>query len=457
MKNKKVGIVSFIITIIFILTVCNLIFAISTAYRTNSKNAPEVYSTISRKLSDLSSRIPVEDKSFIPNFINIVASQENISAFKIEYNGIKLYEFPAVPANEASPLIKNYTSKIESPDGTLTLGVSFYLVSPEVIFNHARIAFFIILIGTLTIAIMLLYLYLCDKDTEPSDIEDDEFYQLQTEQSVDNPSEKTAVSADEEPKTSEQSVSASIQNQTQPVIELEQTEQKGQNVVPAQSVSAAPTSIETELPQKEPVTPESVTNEPAISEPLTSTPAEPMVEKQNEIEEVALQTASNTNTAESSLYETSLSSKLNEELINSSSDAKDLALYIIRVPNTPFTSDLKETIHALLVKQFEEEDKIFNFYSDGFAVIQEVENLDFALSQAETFHNSLVEKLNEKGINQIPVIGISSKSLRLLSADRLITEAEQAERHAESDLDSPIVAFRVNPDKYRKFMAETSD
>ena len=158
MKNKKVGIVSFIVTVIFILTVCNLIFNIVKEYKNNSIAAPEKWSEISTKVLNLSEQIPLQNQSFLPNFINIFAGSENIASFSLENNGIKIYEFPPVPANETSPLLKTFTSKIETPSSNLTLKVSFYLISPEIIFNHARTAFFIILIGTLTIAILLLYL-----------------------------------------------------------------------------------------------------------------------------------------------------------------------------------------------------------------------------------------------------------------------------------------------------------
>ena len=40
----------------------------------------------------------------------------------------------------------------------------------------------------------------------------------------------------------------------------------------------------------------------------------------------------------------------------------------------------------------------------------------------------------------------------LISGERLITEAEQAQKHAEEDATSPVIAFRVNPEKYRNFI-----
>ena len=55
----------------------------------------------------------------------------------------------------------------------------------------------------------------------------------------------------------------------------------------------------------------------------------------------------------------------------------------------------------------------------------------------------------------LAAIGISTKSLRLLPGSRLLTEAAQALEKALCEKDMPIVAFRVNPDKYRRFVAES--
>ena len=49
-------------------------------------------------------------------------------------------------------------------------------------------------------------------------------------------------------------------------------------------------------------------------------------------------------------------------------------------------------------------------------------------------------------------IGISSVSSRIVSAERLITEAEQAVFHALEDKSTPVVAFRVNAQKYREYI-----
>lgn len=464
MKNKKVGIVSFIVTVIFILTVCNLIFNIVKEYKNNSIAAPEKWSEISTKVLNLSEQIPLQNQSFLPNFINIFAGSENIASFSLENNGIKIYEFPPVPANETSPLLKTFTSKIETPSSNLTLKVSFYLISPEIIFNHARTAFFIILIGTLTIAILLLYLYLAEKDSESeiaaedyladddaTIVKENDSENVNIEEEAQNAILNEEIISEPAPEQNENIISApSAQNTevTAENTEINVTEQNYSNNKPNEISSEA--EVNTKADEG------NIFENQELSQDNNS--LQSMQTEQNQVEQTGGQPSENTTALaeeqNNKSDETPLSKKLTSELIRSSSETKDLALFIMKFPGINFTNEIKASIYQVLVHHFEYEQMIFNFEDNGFAIIHEVENLDEALTTAEEFHNKVTEILQENNINTVPVIGISSKSLRILSADRLIAEAVQAVKHAEEDIESPIVAFRVNPDKYRKFMAE---
>ena len=74
---------------------------------------------------------------------------------------------------------------------------------------------------------------------------------------------------------------------------------------------------------------------------------------------------------------------------------------------------------------------------------------------AETLYTRLCDLLKNEYMDEKPAIGISTKSLRLLPGSRLLTEAAQALEKALCEKDMPIVAFSVNPDKYRRFVAES--
>jgi hypothetical protein len=67
-----------------------------------------------------------------------------------------------------------------------------------------------------------------------------------------------------------------------------------------------------------------------------------------------------------------------------------------------------------------------------------------------------VRLLQDAHVNEKLTIGISSRCERIISSQRFITEAEQAVLHAAEDPDNPIIAFRVNPEKYREYMQQNN-
>ena len=139
-------------------------------------------------------------------------------------------------------------------------------------------------------------------------------------------------------------------------------------------------------------------------------------------------------------------------MVWAASSEHDLALAIIKIPGMTKESDYYGNICQSLLDFFQFKDFIFEYKEDAFAVIVQNKDIDQALQSAEVLHSNLLGTLTAAGEKTKPQIGISSRSLRLISAERLKNEAEQALLHAGEKEDSPIIAFRVDPDKYRKFI-----
>ena len=76
---------------------------------------------------------------------------------------------------------------------------------------------------------------------------------------------------------------------------------------------------------------------------------------------------------------------------------------------------------------------------------------------AETVYKQFKELLESENITLKPALGISTRNLRLLPGSRLIDEADKALHKAFGETEMPIVAFRVNPDKYRQFIADSAE
>ena len=73
-------------------------------------------------------------------------------------------------------------------------------------------------------------------------------------------------------------------------------------------------------------------------------------------------------------------------------------------------------------------------------------NIDEALVLADKLYSDICNLINGTNCR----IGITSRSIRMVTGERLLLEAEQSIEH--SDASSPIIAFRVDSEKYRQMI-----
>ncbi|MDL2229428.1 hypothetical protein LJC14_04175 [Treponema sp. OttesenSCG-928-L16] len=119
-----------------------------------------------------------------------------------------------------------------------------------------------------------------------------------------------------------------------------------------------------------------------------------------------------------------------------------------------FDASFYDTFAKTAVSFFSLRDLVFERNKNGISVIVPNMDLDQGFAKAEEFHGKIIQLLFEsqnKGGELC--IGLSSRSGRLIDAERLIFEASQALEKALEDPISPIVAFRSDPEKYRAFIA----
>ncbi|MDR2103408.1 MAG: hypothetical protein LBP42_04815, partial [Treponema sp.] len=103
-------------------------------------------------------------------------------------------------------------------------------------------------------------------------------------------------------------------------------------------------------------------------------------------------------------------------------------------------------------------DLIFEKGKKGITVINPNMDLDQGFMKSEEFHTRLLQTLPEFLTGRSDLcIGLSSRSGRLIDAERLQFEASQALRKALKDPVSPIVAFKSDPEKYRAFIASQNN
>jgi hypothetical protein len=105
------------------------------------------------------------------------------------------------------------------------------------------------------------------------------------------------------------------------------------------------------------------------------------------------------------------------------------------------------------VKYFTHRDMIFEKGNRGISVIIPNIDLDQGMAKSEIFHDRILQRLPADFQKTDLCIGLSSRSGRLIDEERLIFETEKALEKALQDPESPVVAFKSDPEKYRAFIA----
>ena len=149
--------------------------------------------------------------------------------------------------------------------------------------------------------------------------------------------------------------------------------------------------------------------------------------------------------------------RLDSELVRAASSEQDLALFTLRIVDIDWTTFAGKEVINIILETAKFKDQIFDFKNDGCSIIMQGLNIDQAIEIAENLHVELISCLSKYEQYNTVAIGISTRSLRLISGNRIVNESEQALSHALEDKDSPIVAFKVNPEKYRNYLAAEAE
>ncbi len=111
-----------------------------------------------------------------------------------------------------------------------------------------------------------------------------------------------------------------------------------------------------------------------------------------------------------------------------------------------------------LPKQINESDIIFRIDKakdvDGFNPYNIGKLLLGEKTIAACTPKGIIRIMDEYNISEPIAIGLTTRSGRLIDANRMMEEARAAIARAIQSADDPIVAFRVNPKKYREFISE---
>lgn len=421
MRAKRNSIFITTICAVYILSLLFFIISLAAEYSHGALDSQNRFNSITRDLSRISKNYAPQSKKFYDELLASLGNISDIAGLQIKYGEELIFSYPGKMSEFEkinSSLVKIYSTTVFSENGIpLSLTASVYLLKPVSIFYKGRIAFIIIITATLATAAYLAFFIkngVFPKESENDEPEQTEYPDIE---SYNDFSEENEVLNNDESKSDEESTQA-----LQPQEEIPQ-EQPEEDVL-----AFLNTEKETD-------------SQPEISE-------EP--EENSTEEEPAGLFCPSTGFG----WEQYMITRLDSELVRSASSDQDLSLFTIKIKDIDWNSDCGKEISRTILEKVKFNDLVFNFKEDGASAIFQNQNTDKSLVIAGDLHTEISSVLAKYNEQHFVGIGISSRTLRLISAARLANESEEALNRA--DADSPIIAFRVNPERYKDFLASES-
>ncbi|MBR4825087.1 MAG: hypothetical protein IKZ86_09820 [Spirochaetaceae bacterium] len=153
-------------------------------------------------------------------------------------------------------------------------------------------------------------------------------------------------------------------------------------------------------------------------------------------------------------WESYLETRLDAELVRAASSEQEFSIINIKVENLPHNHPCAKEIASILIETFKFRDLLFEFSDDSYICVLPNVDLNKTLSISESLYQELKQVISSFGLVNQLVFGISTRAMRLISGLRLVKESIEAVNKALEEPELPIVAFRVNAERYKQFLTE---
>ena len=428
----------------------------------------KAYNSIDKNISETS----------LSNIKSVLKDFNDFSFIQIKLNDSEILKYPKDVSAEltVSNLTKTFSSNFNTQNGQFEILCNLYLLRPSSIYYYAKISFIIILIVTLITIILIFYINSQEKQFSAK-VSSEADAELLNENDFDS---KLQLDENLSGSSSEVETSSIQQNSVNSIdldIDLSSESEQNKNSFDEDSEQIFDleknTEMETEIQQTDSedgtLNPEDKNNEdsqteneekeipaslPDYESPVIIETSD--VKENNDAENAPASDSSESNP--SGLFnpvtglgwESYLDTRLENEINRAISSEIDISVFIINIPNLERESEESKKVSEYLSLQFQFKDLLFEYKNDCIVAIKISMNLDEALNFADKIHAEIMQIINQKEC----YIGISTRSIRIVSSERLLNEALAAVEHAKQEEDSPIIAFRVDADKYRQFLEQ---
>lgn len=464
-KNPLITVYSILVILIFAGTIAFSGFSLVSEYKGGKITEGTKFNLITNEV-----RQSVRAKKN-PDF-NKIFAERGLSTKDFAYINVKINKSDVLlyPSGAAEPVDNNKFSKVRREtfavgDYTVYVCANIYLLSPAVISYYCKVSFIIILIFTILTILLIVIKSISEKDELEEKTEDGFDLDSEIMEEVKAEEEKTSETSDE--KKDEDTPAVSDKSE-----ETETKEEKAETNYDTLDVSEYEEAIvlPVDFPPEEKVEkqeeiPAEETSEESEETKEAETEETPVVEEKKEVSEEKTEQAdlpvedyipesNNPVGLYSELtgfgWEQYLTPRLENELVRATSSEFDLCLFVIKIKDFAKNPDEIKKVSEILLSYFQFKDMVFEYKDDGYAAIKTNINIDEAIKLADNMYAELSEVL--KPADAKCYIGLSSKTIRMVSAERILKEADAAVEHAQEDAECPIIAFRANAEKYMEFV-----
>ena len=478
MKNKFIILYTVFASAIFAFAIAFFGVNIYKEYSQGQARANQRYNTLITDIKAYNSIDKNISETSLSNIKSVLKDFNDFSFIQIKLNDSEILKYPKDVSAEltVSNLTKTFSSNFNTQNGQFEILCNLYLLRPSSIYYYAKISFIIILIVTLITIILIFYINSQEKQfsAKVSSEADSEFLnendfdsKLQLDENLSGSSSEVESSSIQQ--NSVNSIDLDIDLSSESEQNKKSFDEDSEQIFDLENNTEIDTEIQQTDSEYSALNPEDKNNEdsqteneekeipaslPDYESPVIIETSD--VKENNDAENAPASDSSESNP--SGLFnpvtglgwESYLDTRLENEINRAISSEIDISVFIINIPNLERESEESKKVSEYLSLQFQFKDLLFEYKNDCIVAIKISMNLDDALNFADKIHAEIMQIINQKEC----YIGISTRSIRIVSSERLLNEAWAALEHAKQEEDSPIIAFRVDADKYRQFLEQ---
>ncbi|WP_191014375.1 hypothetical protein [Treponema zioleckii] len=159
MKRRPITLTAAISIILFLLAIIYLIAGIYIEQKDGPQKAKRRFDTLMNSTKQAALITPIGSTDFCNRFIDAIGNIGDFSTLEMRINEKLVYSYPPREYSKPSPeLVNNFSRTEYANDNSINLIASIYLMKPDTIYNHAKVSFFLVLLGTV-ISVLLLVIF----------------------------------------------------------------------------------------------------------------------------------------------------------------------------------------------------------------------------------------------------------------------------------------------------------